>query len=177
MRSPFGAGPARFRTGTVAGWADTVYMGAYWIEAARAVGGYQPVAINEDAEFAIRMADQGGVYFEPSIRSVYAPRASFRLLARQYFRYGIGRAVTLRQHPSTLSARQLAAPLLVLGLISPWRRRVASAYLGGVVVLGAMASREDPTVAPGLVLAFPLMHLPWGAGFFVGLVWGPHGAD
>jgi glycosyltransferase involved in cell wall biosynthesis len=176
MRSPYGAGPARFRTGGEPGWVDTVYLGAYRVDTARTAGGYLPVAVNEDAEFAIRMADQGGVWFEPSIRASYAPRPSFTKLARQYFRYGVGRAETLRRHPGTVSLRQLAAPALVVALLSPWRRKVAVAYLGGLIVLAGRESREDPTVGPGLVVALPAMHLPWGVGFLVGLLRGSRGA-
>jgi len=176
MRSPYGAGPARFRTGGDPGWVDTVYLGAYRVDTAREAGGYLPVAVNEDAEFAIRMADRGGVWFEPSIRASYTPRPSFAQLARQYYRYGLGRAQTVRRHPDTLSLRQLAAPALVVALASPWRRKVAAAYLGGLVVLAGRESRDDPTVAPGLVVAFPAMHLPWGVGFLVGLLRGSRGA-
>ena len=43
------------------------------------IGGYaEEVAVNEDAEFAIRMAPRGGVWFEPAIRSSYSPRETYR---------------------------------------------------------------------------------------------------
>ena len=40
MRSRLGAGPARFHVGGPAGWVDTVYLGAYRLADARAIGGY-----------------------------------------------------------------------------------------------------------------------------------------
>jgi succinoglycan biosynthesis protein ExoA len=170
MASPLGAGPARFHSGGAPGWVDTVYLGAYRTADAMAVGGYATdVGVNEDAEFAVRMAPRGGVWFDPSIRSTYTPRRTLRAVARQFWRYGTSRAATVRRHPSSLSPRQLPAPVLVLGLCSPWRRRVLGAYLAVVaaeaVRQATAAGREGLLVAPVL----PSMHLPWGIGFLVGL--------
>jgi glycosyltransferase involved in cell wall biosynthesis len=170
MASPAGAGPARFHGSGEAGWVDTVYLGAYRRSEAVAVGGYATdVGVNEDAEFALRMAPWGGVWFDPSIRSRYVPRRSLHEVARQFWRYGRSRAATVRRHPASFAPRQLAAPLLVLGLCSPWRRQVLAAYLALVtaetVRQAASVGREGALVAAVL----PAMHLPWGAGFLVGL--------
>jgi hypothetical protein len=58
---------------------------------------------------------------------------------------------------------------LVLGLCSPWRRQVLAGYLALVAAetarQAASAGREGVLVAAVL----PAMHLPWGAGFLVGL--------
>jgi succinoglycan biosynthesis protein ExoA len=175
MASPIGAGPAKFHHGTVASWTDTVYLGAYRTATARSVGGYAEVAINEDAEFAIRMAKEGGIWFDPAIRSTYTPRADLVGVARQFFRYGVGRAGTVRRHPSSLSPRQLVAPGLVLGLLSPWRRHVATLYaimVGGWAIGGWIRGRRPLTA--GAVL--PAMHLPWGVGFLTGLFRAPPAA-
>ncbi|HUV18373.1 MAG TPA: glycosyltransferase family 2 protein, partial [Ilumatobacteraceae bacterium] len=170
MASPLGAGPARFHSGGAPGWVDTVYLGAYRTADAVAVGGYATdVGVNEDAEFAVRLGQRGGVWFEPSIRSTYRPRQTLPAVAKQFWRYGTSRAATVRRHPSSLSPRQLAAPVLVLGLCSPWRRRVLGAYLAVVaaeaVRQAASAGRDGLLVAPVL----PAMHVPWGIGFLVGL--------
>jgi succinoglycan biosynthesis protein ExoA len=80
MSSPLGAGPARFHVGGRAGWVDTVYLGAYRTADALAVGGYAPdQRFNEDAEFAHRLSARGGIWFDPTIRSTYNPRATVRL--------------------------------------------------------------------------------------------------
>lgn len=170
MASPLGAGPARFHTGGAPGWVDTVYLGAYRTIDAMAVGGYATdVGVNEDAEFALRMAPRGGVWFDPSIQSTYSPRRTLRAVATQFWRYGTSRAATVRRHPTSLAPRQLAGPLLVLGLCSPWRRRVLAAYVAVVaaetVRQSVSAGRRGLLVAPVL----PAMHLPWGAGFLLGL--------
>ncbi len=172
MGSRVGVGPARFhRVGATAGWVDTVYLGAYRTEDARSVGGYaEDLAVNEDAEFAIRMRRFGGVWFEPRIRSTYTPRSTFPSLARQFYRYGQGRATTARRHPLQVRPRQLVAPALVLGLLSSRRREVAAAYAALVVARAAVELGRDPEGAAALTVALPVMHLSWGIGFLQGLV-------
>ena len=171
MTSRLGAGPARFHAGGPAGAVDTVYLGAFRTDDALGVGGYaEDQAVNEDAEFAHRMAVRGLIWFDPSIRSRYVPRSSLVGLGRQFWRYGQGRAVTVRKHPSSLAPRQLMAPLLVVGLLSPWRRPVAAAYLTLLGARSALEATSDPRRVPGFAASLPTMHLLWGAGFLVGLV-------
>jgi hypothetical protein len=170
MRSRLGAGPARFHVGGRPGPVDTVYLGAYHRDLALQAGGYAPdLAVNEDAEFAYRIARFGDVWFDPTIRSTYVPRGSLSRVARQFFRYGQGRAATVKRHPKSLQARQLAAPLLVAGLASPWRRQVASVYAAGVLGRSLLELARDPGATPAFAGALPLMHLSWGAGFWAGL--------
>jgi succinoglycan biosynthesis protein ExoA len=170
MSSRLGAGPARFHTGGPAGWVDTVYLGAFPTALARRVGGYaEDVGVNEDAELAIRLGRVGGVWFDPAIRSRYAPREHLGALARQFYRYGHSRALTVRHHPETLRPRQLVPPLLVLALASPWRRKVLAAYGVGIVARTAVEAVRDPRSAPGFAASLPTMHLAWGVGFLAGL--------
>lgn len=169
LNSRLGAGTARFHTGGPSSWVDTVYLGAFHRELAKEVGGYANVATNEDAEFAIRMRPHGGIWFDRDIVSSYTPRPSYGKLARQFFHYGRGRAATLRRHPASLSLRQLAAPALLLSLLTPWRCRVLLSYAVLVVARSGLESRARPSSAPGLLFAIPSMHLPWGVGFLIGL--------
>ena len=125
--------------------------------------------MNEDAELAIRMSARGLVWFDPAIRSSYTPRASLRALGKQFFRYGWSRAATARRHPDHVKLRQLAAPLLVVGLASPWRRGVAAAYLGVVILKTVSVARRDAPAARALACVLPTMHLAWGTGFLYGL--------
>lgn len=169
MRSRLGAGPARFHVGGAPGWVDTVYLGCYSADLARRTGGYRlDVGVNEDAELALRLRSEGGVWFDPVITATYAPRDSLSSLARQFYRYGLSRAATVRRHPRSLSARQVAAPLLVVGLLSPWRRQVALVYGGAVAGRAVMELASDPASAAGLLLVLPTMHVSWGIGFLGG---------
>lgn len=171
LSSRLGAGPARFHIGGASRFVDTVYLGAFRRQLAREAGGYaEEMATNEDAEFAVRMRPHGGIWFDSRINSTYTPRRGLRQLARQFYRYGKGRADTVRRHPRSLSPRQVAAPVLVLGLLSPWRLTVLGAY---TLILGSRSLLwicQDRRSFPGFLLAVPAMHLPWGAGFLLGLM-------
>jgi hypothetical protein len=172
LTSKFGAGPARYRrVGGAAQWADVVYLGAARVDVLRGLGGYdEGFSTNEDAEMAHRLQELGGIWFDPKIRSIYRPRSTFRGLAQQYYRYGRGRAGTVCKHPHSLHWRQLAAPLLVVGLLLPGRRRVAAAYATVVVAACAEEMRHDRAAGAGLAVAMPTMHLAWGIGFLFGIM-------
>ena len=170
MASRFGAGPARFHTGGRAGPVDTVYLGAYRTDLARRVGGYATdVGVNEDAEFAHRMGEHGEIWYEPSIRSTYTPRGSIRAVGHQFYRYGRSRALTVLRHPASLRWRQLVAPALAIGLLSPWRRRIASLYSAGVIAVSIQERQLDGPGRATFAVALPTMHLTWGVGFLIGL--------
>jgi succinoglycan biosynthesis protein ExoA len=170
MTSPLGAGPARFHVGGRAGWVDTVYLGAYRTDVARGVGGYATdVGVNEDAELAHRMAPHGGIWFDPAIRSTYTPRSTLRAVGRQFWRYGVSRAQTVRRHPRSLSWRQVVAPAFVVLAVAPTRRVVLPVY---AVAVAAEAYRHRHALG-GAVGSFaavlPVMHVAWGAGMLAGL--------
>lgn len=174
MSSSVGHGPALFHRNVHSAFTDTVYLGAYPAELARAVGGYcEEVGVNEDYEFAVRMRPHGGVYLDVGIRSTYAPRDSFASLARQFFFYGRSRAATVKRHPTSIRLRQLAAPALVLGLMSPWRRRLLAAYAGLLAMTGLSRLGQGRREAAAVVASMPVMHLSWGVGFLLGLLGSP----
>ena len=80
------------------------------IAAFSAIGGYdEQFSHNEDAELDIRLRRAGGrIWLEPQFTIIYHPRRALRLLMRQYFKYGEGRARTVQRHQTALKARQLA---------------------------------------------------------------------
>lgn len=171
MASKLGAGPARFHSGGPSCQVDTVYLGAFATEQARNVGGYaEDVGVNEDAEFAIRMRQRGAIWFDDTIHSTYVPRSTLRAVGRQFYRYGRSRAATVRKHPRSIAARQLVAPLLIVGLLSPRRRLVAGTYITLVIVRSGCEVAKDPAAGPAMAAALPTMHLSWGLGFLSGLL-------
>ncbi len=175
MRSPLGVGNARFHVGGGAGEAETVYLGVFRRSALERVGGYdEHFARAQDWEMNHRIRETGGrVWFTPELRVTYRPRGSVPGLARQYFHYGRWRRVVSRHHRH-ISARYLAAPVMVVGttvaavagLAWPPAWAVPAAYLLGVTVGGTVISRGEPA---GTRLATPLalatMHWAWGVGF------------
>src|SRR5690606_22210316 len=90
MASPFGVGNARFRTGGVAGYVDTLAFGAYNKADLIAVGLFDEQLVrNQDDEMNFRLNKAGRkIWFSPAIRSKYFVRSSLRKLFTQYFQYG-----------------------------------------------------------------------------------------
>lgn len=180
MRSPFGTGGATYRSGGQPGPADTVYLGVYRRDAIEQVGGFDDRFVrNQDAELNERLRAAGlVVWFDPSLAVTYRPRSNPWALAGQYFQYGRWRRATARKHRGSLRLRQVAAPVLVIGLTAAVVAAVAVgehwlatapvlAYALGLVAAGGHATRR-PLTAMTTALAFATMHLAWGLGFLVG---------
>jgi len=145
-----------------------------------AVGGYRECqSHNEDAELDLRLQAAGGrIWLEPSQAIVYHPRATPLALLRQYFRYGDGRARTMRLHGTKLKPRQ-ALPLLVpialamvpLALIHPLFAVPALGWASICLLYGlAIGVRAGSICAAGSGLAAMTMHLGWGAGYLYQLL-------
>jgi hypothetical protein len=181
LDSPLGVGGSRYRNADQEGEVETVFLGAFRRHVLDAVGGYDPNAVtNEDAELNQRILERGGkVYLSRKIVAYYFPRDSFRGLARQYFKYGKGRARTLLKH------RRFPSPRPAI----PFFMCVSGAALLGVRALrplaplafglyGAAAALEAVRVtfgkglhlAPVVAAIFPVLHVSHGVGFGVGLV-------
>ena len=187
MTSWLGSGDAFYRLSRVAGPADTVYLGCWRRETLAAVGGFDDRLMrNQDYELHWRLRRHGGmVWFDPALSAGYRPRSGLAALARQYFDYGRWKSATLRLHPASLRRRQLAPPLLVLGLASALGLGIAAvvwsmlpvlllalalpAAYGLTLLLGAAAIglRRRSTAAWLLPAVLAAMHLSWGLGFFL----------
>ncbi len=177
MTSVLGVGSASFHTGGRAGPEDTVYLGVFRREWLERVGGYDPQFVRaQDWEMNHRIRQAGGlVWFTPSLRVRYRPRASPRALARQYFEYGRWRRVVSRAHRGTVNLRYLAAPAAVAGVVvgavagvavTPWAFVLPAGYaavlVAGSVVIGSGLGVADRLWLPAVLAT---MHLSWGVGF------------
>jgi succinoglycan biosynthesis protein ExoA len=178
MRSPAGAGGAAYRTGREPGVADTVYLGVFRREAIAAVGGFDPRFVrNQDAELNLRLRQAGFlVWFDPDLEVAYRPRTTLGALARQYFQYGRWRRLTARTHRGSIRPRQLAAPVVVIGLgvsiigsfsFHPMLAPVALGTYGLGLIAAAVVAREEASL-PSFVAALAVMHMSWGTGFLIG---------
>jgi glycosyltransferase involved in cell wall biosynthesis len=178
LTSPLGVGGAAYRSPEKEGWVDTVWLGAFRRSVFETAGLYDPDAItNEDAELNQRvLALGGGVYLSRKIVAHYYPRPSFRALARQYHRYGVGRARTLLKHGGFPTLR----PLVPFGAViagslmaitgSRWLGPCAALYLAATGIEAVRVSRKE-LASPWLVWAvFPVLHAAHGAGFAAGLL-------
>lgn len=176
-----GTGGARYRMGGSEGPTDTVYLGAWPREKLEAVGGFNVDAfINEDYELNYRLRQRGEiVWFDPELAVAYRPRGNLVALFHQYFTYGHRKVAVLKIHPASLRVRQLAAPLLVLGMIisdlllltdTVWSSVLPSIYFTTLILGGLITGLRHLDFAGFLVpLVWVTIHMGWGMGFLVSI--------
>lgn len=175
QNSRLGAGGSPHRMSGARRWVDHGHHALFKLSAFLAAGGYdETYTHNEDAEFDCRLLAQGGrILLAADIVIDYFPRRDALGLARQYFRYGVGRARTARQHQQQLKPRQWApacvAPALALAAFAPFWAIAAvpamlwlGACLGYGLVLGAKEKSICAAFAGG---AAAIMHAAWSFGF------------
>lgn len=176
--SVIGTGGALHRIGGQSRWVEHGHHALFDVRSFKSLGGYdESFVANEDAEFDVRLCASGGrIWFSNDSTIIYSPRETPAALATQYFRYGAGRARNLLKHGNKLRLRQLLPPLTVLvvslclclSLMSLWYLLVPCAYLFGVAV-GTLSiySKIRTRCALASIIAAPIMHFAWGAGFLV----------
>lgn len=179
--SPIGTGGSAHRAGRKSGFVDHGHHAAFRMRTFVRAGGYdETFTHNEDAELDCRQRKLGfRIYLDAAIRVGYRPRATFRALWSQYFRYGAGRARTVRRHPGTLRLRQLAVPLNLLLLLltlaaSPWLPVLLTwpaLYLGVLAAVSLqLAVRARAVVGLLAAPAALVMHSAWACGFLSSLL-------
>ena len=181
LGSPLGVGGAAYRNPANEGFVDTVFLGAYRRTVFDRIGPWDPGAItNEDAELNQRLVMAGGrIYLSPEIVVYYAPRGSLAALARQYYRYGRGRARTLLKHRRFLSIRP-ALPFLsvaagfVLVAALPWTNLASYAAALAATAFGVEAvrvgSRGGLVRVAWCLTILPTIVISHGLGFGAGLL-------
>ena len=183
MASRFGVGNSTYHYGTSARTVEHVPFGAYPVELARALGGWdERLRVNQDFEFDYRVRQAGHeLLFDPAMSIEWECRQRIGDLYRQYRRYGEGKVRVAALHPASMSARHLAAPALVAswvmaaGLATTGHRRLAVAitapYVAALTAATArVAGQVDPPARPFVAPAFVAMHVGWGVGFWAGLL-------
>lgn len=181
LASPLAFGGSPYRKKDAEGFVESVWPGAFRRTVFERVGLFDPRAVtNEDAELNQRIVEAGGrVYLSRDIRVHYYPRGSMRSLARQYFKYGKGRARTLLKHRRFLSWRPALPFLWLTGeaallATSPWQPLGVWSLAMYALVTGAEAvrvGRHDGVAAiPVIWSIFPVLHVSHGAGFAAGLI-------
>lgn len=181
MASRFGVGGSVYHWGTQPRTVDHIPFGAYPTALVRELGGWdERLNVNEDVEFDFRVRRAGHeLLFDPSLVISWECRQSVRDLARQYWRYGRGKARAVRVQPRTASPRHFAAPALCAGLVGAvlaGRRAPMAAtlmvapYAAALLVASAVTARRlDAESVPYVPAAFAAMHLCWGFGLWRGL--------
>lgn len=169
-----------------AGEAETVFLGVFRKEALQAVGGFdESMHRAQDWELNYRLRGSGRlIWFSPELRVTYRPRSTLRALVKQMYDTGRWRREVVRRHPETASARYLAPPVAVLGILgggaagavgvltgSRLLRAGFAAPLGYVALVVGGALTAGPLRPPArawLPVVLAATHLSWGAGFLVG---------
>ena len=186
---PLGVGDAMYRLNPKASAVDTVPFGAFRRELIGQIGGFDETLLtNEDYEFNTRVRQSGGVvWLDPQIRSIYFARASFRELARQYWRYGFWKWRMLKRYTNTIRWRQALPPLfvaslIVLAILSFWfsfacRLLSLEIILYLLILIAASVSvalrNHKLFLIVGLPLSILIIHLSWGGGFLFSLISSP----
>ena len=178
--SNVGTGGSAHRVGGVSRFVDHGHHAAFRRTAFDGIGGYDPTfSANEDAEFDLRLRAAGGrVWLACDVVVDYVPRSTTAALARQYYKYGIGRARNFRKHRG-LRLRQLVPPtfllLLVVSIVFaflfPPLLLLPAAYL--CLIMAATLNlwrKSSQPCALGAVLVIPTIHLSWASGFWRGLL-------
>jgi len=184
FESRFGSGGAASRRTDYSGPVDTVYLGAWPRAQLLAVGGFDEALVrNQDDELALRITRAGGLVWQSAaIQSSYAPRASFKALARQFYQYGYWKVPVIRKHRLPAAPRHLVpfAFVAVLALLAVLGLAWAPAWwaLAGVLGLYAAASAANAVAVAGgswqqglgVAWACACMHGGYGVGFGRGLL-------
>lgn len=180
LTSPLGVGGACYRSPDKEGWVDTVFLGAFPRRVFETVGLYDPKAVtNEDADLNQRILATGGrVYLSREIVVHYEPRGSLKALAKQYYRYGRGRARTAVKQRGCPSWRSvlpfifvvMTVALLAVAWLQPLVLLAAALYALTTGVEAWRVGRKAGARAVPIVWAIlPVLHFAHGIGFAVGL--------
>jgi succinoglycan biosynthesis protein ExoA len=176
QNSRLGTGGAAHRTGAQAGLVDHGHHALMRIAAFTGAGGYcEAMACNEDAELDLRMMERGArIWLAPDVPVTYFPRRTARALFRQYWRYGEGRATTVRRHRRPLKLRQAIplgiAPACALALAAPFTPLATVPALSWALLCQgwgfALALRDRRADVALSGSAAMIMHLAWSAGYW-----------
>ncbi len=180
--SRFGVGGSTFRHGKTAGWAQTVYPGAFRKEVFARVGVFDEELVrNQDDEFNLRLTQHGGrIWFDPEIRTEHYARDSLAAHLKQHFEFGLYKVLVMHKRQQVASVRHLVPGAFVTALATGTVLSVvlrSRRYLVAVTIPYAMASvaaaswtaRHTPRLVPRLIAAYATMHVGYGAGSLAGL--------
>jgi len=177
QNSRLGNGGAADRTIGASRFVEHGHHAAFRRTVFQDLGGYdETFSHNEDAELDLRIRASGGLIWLAADAAIrYFPRATPGTLARQYFRYGQGRAKTLLKHrilpnlrqtiPLALGATNLGA-LLLAPFTGPLPLVIPAGYVCICFSRGmyrAAITRDPCLSAEGV--SHVIMHHSWALGF------------
>ena len=176
QNSALGTGGSAHRSVTQGAFVDHGHHALIRLDVFQRVGGYcESMVCNEDAELDYRLTQAGErIWLEPKARITYLPRETVASLARQYFKYGKGRADNVKRHRLRPRLRQLvpltvplAIAALPLALLHPIFALPLMGWLALCLLGGAIIGWRSDTGKWALLagVAAAVMHAAWAAGF------------
>jgi succinoglycan biosynthesis protein ExoA len=186
--SVIGTGGAKFRTSTVSGFVDSVYLGVYRTATLQELGGFEDDSdyVSEDALINKRIRERGGkIYLDAKLQVRYPAKTTFRALVKQYVIYGAAKAFVFRKYRIFTSFRQALPLLFLLGWIAlailsaagflAWTIFSAAVFVYLLVVAaanfhGGGRRGQRPGTLWGRTFATISIHFAWPIGFFVFLM-------
>ncbi|MFT6433738.1 MAG: glycosyltransferase involved in cell wall biosynthesis [Candidatus Azotimanducaceae bacterium] len=188
LSSRFGVGNSDFRIGSsTVKQVDTVPFGCYPRAVFDRIGQFDTdLTRNQDDEFNARLTKQGGrIFLVPDVQIRYYTRDSLSKLARMFFQYGLFKPLANIKSGTLSSYRQLVPCLMILVWIGSAMAALFSSislivfisslllYVCGICV--ASAIQIIPThrwrSRAWLLVVYPLLHIPYGSGYCLGLVY------
>jgi succinoglycan biosynthesis protein ExoA len=180
-------GSAFHLTDSSAAEAETVFLGVFRKDALVSVGGFdESMHRAQDWELNYRLRTSGHtIWFSPELRVTYRPRSTLRALVKQMYETGTWRREVVRRYPETATARYLAPPLALLGVLTGSAagvlgvivdsRLLRAGFLApagylALIIGGSLVTARPMSAAARLRLPLVLAatHLAWGAGFLAG---------
>lgn len=181
----FGLGGGKFHDEQWAGYADTVYLGAWPGKTFKDVGLFDERLIrNQDIEFNARIRKNGGkIYLTPEIRSNYHCRDSIKGLWKQNFENGKWVVYTKLVAPYALSWRHFVpfvfvSVLIISAILCPFSifaiitlLFVAGTYtLTNLLFSFRLACKNGFKYLCTLPVVFATLHFSYGLGSIWGLL-------
>ncbi|MEY4981639.1 MAG: hypothetical protein RL174_977 [Actinomycetota bacterium] len=166
--SRVGLGGGSFHVGGQAGPSDSVYLGVFRRDLLVEVGMFDERMIRgQDWQLNLRFREAGyTVWFDPRLEVTYYPRSSVGRLAKQFYDTGIWRALITKMSPTKANLRYFAPPLLVIATLLGFPFGI---YMVAIAAVAFNAEGLDNKTRLNLLIALPVMHYCWGAGFIRGL--------
>ncbi len=191
LAHPFGVGNSAFRTTQRACEADTVPFGCFPASVFNEIGLFdERLHRNEDFCLNRRLRRAGGrIVLDPRLRSTYLSRATLDGFLRQAWQNGMWNALSHFLDPGSITPRHVAPLLFLLCVLAAptwgvialhplpaWLWAGAWMAWGGVgtylllhlAVSLRLAARHGWRLWPHLWVAFPALHITYGAG----IAWG-----
>ncbi|MGO4694198.1 glycosyltransferase family 2 protein [Paenibacillus sp. 2TAB26] len=183
LSSKFGVGNSQFRTNGKSGYVDTVPFGAFRREIFENYGLYdERLTRNQDNEMNYRIRKNGGkIFMAEDIRLSYYCRDSIKGIVDMAIKNGKWNIITMKLCPGAMGIRHFIPFIFLLSLIlmlvlylsSPMFSWLLISEIGLYLILNIIFSvraAKKYKYIPILLLLFPVFHLSYGLGSFLGIL-------